>query len=282
MIPAPFEYVRAGSVDDAISALGGDHDDAKILAGGHSLLPLMKLRLAAPTLLVDIGRVEQLRGVRDGGDHLTIGAATTHDEVMNDPLVRDHCGVLADVTAMVGDAQVRHRGTLGGAVAHGDPAGDLPAVLLATEATLVVQGPNGSREVAASDFFVDYLTTALAEDEVLVEVRLPKLDGAWAWHYEKFNRVAQAWALVGSLALVHRSNGSFDDVRVGLTNMGSVPLRASATEQALRGASHEAIADAAGHAADGTSPPSDVSATSDYRAHLAQVLTRRALEAASG
>lgn len=281
MIPASFDYVRAGSLDEAVSALAEHGDDAKVLAGGHSLLPLMKLRLAAPEVLVDVGRLDDLRGVRDDGDHLAIGALTRHVEVIADDLVRRHCGLVADVTATIGDPQVRHRGTIGGAVAHGDAAGDLPAVMLALEATMVAQGPSGSREIAAADFFEDYLETALAADEVLTEVRVPKLDDGWGWDYQKFTRVAQAWAIVGSCALVKRSNGTIEEARVGLTHMGSVPLRASATEQALAGASTDAIADAATQAADGIEPHGDLNATPEFRAHLARVLTRRALEAAT-
>lgn len=282
MIPASFDYVRAGSVDEAVGALTEYGDEAKLLAGGHSLLPLMKLRLAAPEVLVDLGRVDELRGVRDDGDHLVIGAMTTHDAVVKDPLVQEHCGVLAEVTATVGDAQVRHRGTIGGALAHGDAASDVPTVLLTLDGSVVVQGPSGRREIAAADLFTDYLETAIADDEVLVEVRVPKLDGSWGWHYEKFVRVAQAWAIVGSCALVKRSDGSLEQVRVGLTHMGTTPVRASATEAALSGGSSDAIIDAASQAADGTSPPSDLNATPEFREHLARVLTRRALTAAAG
>jgi aerobic carbon-monoxide dehydrogenase medium subunit len=282
VIPATFDYVRAGSIDEAVDALREHGDEAKLLAGGHSLLPLMKLRLATPEVLVDLGRVEALRGVCETDDgRIAIGAMTTHDEVVHDPLIRDHCGVLAEVAALVGDAQVRHRGTIGGALAHGDAAGDLPAALLALDGSVTVQGPDGRREVAAADLFVDYLTTAIGEDEVVVDVRVPKLGDGWGWRYEKFNRVAQAWAIVGSCALVKRSNGSIEDVRVGLTNMATVPLRATATEQALAGGSADAIADAAASAAEGTDPPSDLNADGAYRQHLARVLTRRALEAAT-
>jgi aerobic carbon-monoxide dehydrogenase medium subunit len=282
VIPATFDYVRAGSIDEAVDALREHGDEAKLLAGGHSLLPLMKLRLATPEVLVDLGRVEALRGVCETDDgRIAIGAMTTHDEVVHDPLIRDHCGVLAEVAALVGDAQVRHRGTIGGALAHGDAAGDLPAALLALDGSVTVQGPDGRREVAAADLFVDYLTTAIGEDEVVVDVRVPKLGDGWGWRYEKFTRVAQAWAIVGSCALVKRSNGSIEDVRVGLTNMATVPLRATATEQALAGGSADAIADAAASAAEGTDPPSDLNADGAYRQHLARVLTRRALEAAT-
>jgi aerobic carbon-monoxide dehydrogenase medium subunit len=282
VIPATFDYVRAGSIDEAVDALREHGDEAKLLAGGHSLLPLMKLRLATPEVLVDLGRVEALRGVCETDDgRLAIGAMTTHDEVVHDPLVRDHCGVLAEVVAQVGDAQVRHRGTIGGALAHGDAAGDLPAALLALDGSVTVQGPEGRREIAAADLFVDYLTTAIGEDEVVVDVRVPKLGDGWGWCYEKFTRVAQAWAIVGSCALVKRTDGTFEDVRVGLTNVAMVPLRATATEQALAGGSADAIADAASAAAEGTDPPSDLNADGAYRQHLARVLTRRALEAAA-
>jgi aerobic carbon-monoxide dehydrogenase medium subunit len=283
VIPASFDYVRAGSVEEAIAALVEHGDEAKLLAGGHSLLPLMKLRLATPEVLVDLGRLDALRGVCETDDgRLAIGALTRHQDVMDDPLVREHCGVLADVTAVVGDAQVRHRGTIGGALAHGDAAGDLPAALLALEGSLVVQGPSGKREIAASAFFLDFLTTSLAEDEVVTEVRVPKLDASWSWRYEKFSRVAQAWAIVGVLGMVKRSNGTIEDARVTLTNMGVVPVRAAGVESALAGGSVDAIADAAERAADDTDPPADLNADADFRRHLAKVLTRRALEAAAG
>lgn len=279
MIPAPFAYVRAGTIDEAVSALAEHGDEAKVLAGGHSLLPLMKLRLADPAVIVDLGRVDDLRGVSDDGDALVIGSMTTHHAVVHDELVRRHAPILASATATVGDPQVRHRGTLGGALAHGDAAGDLPAVVVAMEAELVAQGPAGRRSIAAADFFVDYLETALADDEVLVEVRVPKMDG-WVGRYEKFNRVAQAWAIVGSCALVRRENGQIAEARVGLTNMGTTPVRARQVEEALADAS-SGIADAAALAAEGTDPPGDLNAQPDYRRHLARVLTRRALEHAT-
>ncbi len=282
MIPAPFDYIRAGSVDEAVAALVEHGDEAKLLAGGHSLLPLMRLRLAAPEVLVDIGRIDALRGVCEDGDQLVIGAMTTHDAVLKDPLVKEHCGVLATVTKKVGDAQVRHRGTIGGAIAHGDVAGDLPAALLALDGSVTVQGPNGSREIAAADLFTDYLETSIGEDEVLVDVRVPKLVGEWGWHYEKFGRVAQAWAIVGSCAIVKCSNGHIEDARVGLVHMGTTPLRASATEEALRGGSVDGIAEAAERAAEGTAAPSDLNATPAFREHLARVLTKRSLTAAAG
>lgn len=282
MIPALFEYVRAGSVDEAVAALQQYGDEAKVLAGGHSLLPLMKLRLAFPTALVDIGRIDALKGAREEGDRIVVGAATTHAAVMRDPLIQQHVGALAHVTAGVGDPQVRHRGTLGGALAHGDAAGDLPALALALDAELVAQGPNGKRTILASEFFVDYLETTLNPDEVLVEVRFPKLDASWGYNYQKFSRVAQAWAIVGTLAVVRRENGTISDARVGLTHMGTVPIRASATEQVLAGASIDQIEAAAQQADEGTDPPADLNAQPDYRRHLARVLTRRALEHAIG
>jgi carbon-monoxide dehydrogenase medium subunit len=282
VIPAPFVYVRAGSVEEAVAALTEHGEDAKILAGGHSLLPLMKLRLAAPTALVDIGRLEALKGVRDDGDRIVVGAATTHAAVIRDPLIRAHCGVLAHVTAEVGDPQVRNRGTLGGALAHSDAAGDLPACALALDAELLAQGPNGQRTISAADFFVGYLETALAPDEVLVSVSFPKLGAGWSWNYQKFSRVAQAWAIVGALAVVKRANGTIGQARVGLTNMGAVPVRASAVEATLSGQGVDAIAAAAEQADEGTDPPADLNAQPDYRRHLARVLTRRALERAVG
>ncbi|MFP5322260.1 MAG: FAD binding domain-containing protein [Acidimicrobiia bacterium] len=284
MIPAAFDYLAPTSVDDVVSALAEHGDDAKVLAGGHSLLPLMKLRFAVPSVVVDIGRVDELRGVTDAGDHLVIGAGTTHHDVVHDPLVREHCGLLAEATSMVGDAQVRHRGTIGGATAHGDSAGDLPAVMAALGATFVAQGPGGRREIAAGDFFEGYLETALSPDEVLVAVHVPKLDGSWGFAYEKFNRVAQAWAVVGVAALVRRDNGSIAEARIGLTNMDAVPVRASAAEEALAGVdrTEDAIRGACQHAADGTNPPADLSAQPDYRQHLARVLSARAVARAAG
>jgi aerobic carbon-monoxide dehydrogenase medium subunit len=282
MIPAQFDYVRAGSIDEAVAALAQHGDEAKVLAGGQSLIPLLRLRLAYPEVVVDVGRVAEMRGVRDDGDHIVIGAMTTHYDVIRNDLVNAHCGLVVQATKTVADPAVRHRGTFGGALSHADPAGDLPAVVLALDAEFVVAGSGGRRTVAASDFFVDYLQTALSPDEVLVEVRLPKLGDGWGFHYEKFQRVVQAWAIVGVAAAVHRSNGSITEARIGLTNMGSTPLRATATEQALAGADLSAIADAAGHAADGTTPSSDLNAAADYRQHLARVLTRRAVAAAAG
>ncbi len=284
MIPAKFEYVRPSSISDAISALAEGGDDAKVIAGGQSLLPLLRLRLAYPDILVDVGGLDELRGVADNGDHLLIGARTTHYQVVHDPLIAEHCGLLAQAASTVADPAVRHRGTLGGSIAHADPAGDLPAVILALNATIVAAGPGGQREIAASDFFVDYLTTALDPGEVLTGIRVPKLGSDWGYRYEKFHRTAQAWATVGVAALVRRSNGEVAEARVGLTNMGSVPLRAAAVEAALAGAraSSESLRAAAQSAAEGTQPPADLHGAPDYRRHLARVLTGRALEAAAG
>ncbi len=284
MIPAAFEYTRPSSVAEAVAALGEAGDDGKILAGGQSLIPILRLRLADPSTVVDCSRVEEMRGVREDGDALVIGAATTHDEVMRDALVAQHAPILAQATETVADPQVRHRGTFGGALAHADPAGDLGAVALALGCQFVAHGPGGERRIGADEFFLDYLTTALSPDEVLTSIRVPKLGAGWSSHYEKFNRVAQAWSIVAVAALVKRENGSISEARIGLTNMGSTPLRASAVEQALAGAdtSAAAIGAAAEHAAEGTSAPSDLNGQADYREHLARVLTKRAVLAAAG
>jgi carbon-monoxide dehydrogenase medium subunit len=284
VIPAPFAYARPTTVDEALQAVASGGEDVKVLAGGQSLIPVMRLRLAAPETVVDLTRVTELRGVRDDGDAIVIGAMTTHSDVLADPLIRQYAPLVAEATETVADRQVRHRGTFGGALAHADPAGDLPAVALALDAEFVLAGPNGRRTVPASDFFVDYLTTALEEGELLVEVRIPKLEGTWGMHYEKFNRVAQAWSIVAVAAAVRREDGRITEARIGLTNMGPTPLRATATEQALAGAdaTPEAVAAAAEHAAEGTSPSSDLNAQADYRQHLVQVLTRRAVTAAAG
>jgi aerobic carbon-monoxide dehydrogenase medium subunit len=281
MIPAQFDYVRPGSVDEAVAALAEHGDDAKVMAGGQSLIPLLRLRLSYPEVVVDVGRVEEMRGIHDDGDHIVVGAMTTHHDVLHDPLVREHAGLIAQATSTVADPAVRHRGTFGGALSHADPAGDLPAVAVALEAELVVAGTGGRRTVPASEFFVDYLQTALAPEEVLVEVRIPKHTG-WGYRYEKFHRVAQSWAIVGVAAVVRRDNGSIAEARVGLTNMGSTPIRATAVEHALAGAAPDGVAAAAEHAAEGTSPASDLNGKADYRQHLARVLTRRAVTAAAG
>jgi carbon-monoxide dehydrogenase medium subunit len=272
VIPAAFDYVRAGSADEAVALLGQHGDDAKLLAGGHSLLPLMKLRLATPSVLIDVGRVGELSFVRDGGDHIAIGALTRHRDLQVSETLRKEVPVLAHVAGLVGDPQVRHRGTIGGSIAHGDPASDLPAVVLALDGTLVVRGPSGERTIAAAQFFRGFLETALAPDEVLTEIRVPKAPGGWS--YQKFNRRAQDWAIVGVCAV---ANGA---TKVSLVNMGSTPLRAPAVEAAL--ASGASAADAAALAADGTEPPADLNASTEFRAHLARVLVRRALEEAGG
>jgi aerobic carbon-monoxide dehydrogenase medium subunit len=283
MIPAKFDYVRPGSLDEAVRALADGGDDAKIIAGGQSLLPLLRLRLAFPELLVDVGALGELQGVTDAGDALLISARTTHYQLIHDPLIAEHCGLLAQAASTVADPAIRHRGTLGGALVHADAAGDLPAVALALDATLIARGPGGEREIPAAGFFVDYLTTTLRPDEILTGIRVPKL-GGWGFHYEKFHRTAQSWATVGVAALVRRSNGSVAEARIGLTNMGTTPVRAVASEAAATGgeASREALRAAAGRADEGTNPPGDLHGAPDYRRHLARVLTGRALATAAG
>ena len=279
MIPAEFDYVAPDSLEEALQALGGGGEDAKLLAGGHSLLPLMKLRLAAPSLLVDLRRVPGLRGIERSNGTWRIGAMTSHAEVEHSP----DLGILSVAAGTIADPQVRNRGTIGGSLAHGDPASDLPAVMLITEASVSLQGAEGTRSVAASDLFQNYLETAVRPDEVMTEVNVPVLDG-WGFGYEKFNRRSEDWAMVAVSAVVKATDGQCEDVRVGLTNMGSVPLRAGAVEEALRGQSlsAESIAQAAEQAAEGTDPPADLNASAEYKRHLARVLTRRALEHAAG
>ncbi|HEU4423582.1 MAG TPA: xanthine dehydrogenase family protein subunit M [Pilimelia sp.] len=281
MIPAAVDYARPTTLDEAVGALAQGGEDAKVLAGGQSLIPLLRLRMAAPTVLVDLGAIGELRGVREDGDDLLIGAMTTHASVLADPLIARHAPLIAQATATVADRQVRHLGTIGGSLAHADPAGDLPAVAVALDATMEIAGPEGRRGVAAADFFVDYFTTALQPGEVLVAVRVPKREG-WLSHYEKFSRVAQAWALVGVAAMVRRDNGGIAEARVALTNMGATPVRASGVESALAGSAADggAVAAAAAHAAEGTNPTGDLSASAEYRSHLARVLTERAVLAA--
>ena len=282
MIPVSFDYEVAESVDHALELLGRYGDEAKLLAGGHSLLPIMKLRLAAPSVLVDIGRLDDLNYVRDEGDHLAIGAMTRHTDVEHNPILQEHCGLVSYTASLVGDPQVRHRGTIGGSLAHADSASDLPSTLLALDASFVVRGPNGERTVEAVDFFKDYLMSDLAEDEVLTEVRVPKLSSETGWSYKKFNRRAQDWAVVGVAAVVEKSNGSIGSARLGLTSMGSTPVRASAAESALSGADPDSVAEATSTADEGTSPASDIAASAEYRRHLARVLSRRAVEEALG
>ena len=266
MIPASFEYALAGSVEEAIELLG--REDAKVLAGGHSLLPLLKLRFARPSLLVDIGRLDDLRYVREDGDRIAIGALSRHADLALDPVLAQGCGLLARTAGNVGDPQVRHRGTIGGSVAHSDPASDLGTILLTIDADFVARGPDGERTIPAADFFTGPFETALGPQELLTEIRVPKVEGG---RYLKHVRRQQDWATVAAAAA--RVNG---DVHVGLAAMGATPLRARAVEQAIAGGASPA--EAAEHAAEGADPPSDVSASSEYRAHLARVLTRQALE----
>jgi carbon-monoxide dehydrogenase medium subunit len=283
VIPAAFDYVAPTTVDDAVRALSEAGEDAKVIAGGQSLLPVLRMRLAAPSKLIDLGKIAELRGVREDGGHLVIGAMTTHYDVQRDPLIAEHAALLSLTTDSVADPQVRHRGTFGGSLAHADPAGDLPAPVLALDAEMVVRGMDGTRTIPAAEFFTDFFTTALRPGEILVEVRVPKTTG-WSAHYEKFNRVAQAWSIVAVAAAVRVDGGAIAEARVALTNMGSTPVRATSVEQALVGqqATASAIRDAAQHAAEGTSPPSNADADAEYRKHLARVLTSRAVSAAVG
>jgi aerobic carbon-monoxide dehydrogenase medium subunit len=277
MIPAPFEYEVAESVEHAIELLG-TAEDPKLLAGGHSLLPLMKFRLARPATLIDLGRVEGLAGVGNGsGAQLRIGALTRHHDVATNPLVQEHCPILAYAASLVGDSQVRYRGTIGGSLAHGDPASDLPTIALTLDAQLVARGPNGERVIDAADFFRGFYETALEQNEVLTEVRIPKT-GTARWSYVKFRQRALDWATVGVAAVVEPENGGIKSARIGLTNMGQKPLRATAVEQAYA----SGAADAAAHADEGTDPPGDTFATAEFRRHLARVLTARAVEEALG
>jgi len=283
VIPAAFDYVAPTTVDDAVRALAEAGEDAKVLAGGQSLLPVLRMRLAAPTKLVDLNKVGELRGVREDGDSLVIGAMTTHYDVLRDALVAEHAALLAQATGTVADPQIRHRGTFGGSLAHADPAADLPAAALAMDAEMVVSGMDGRRTIPAAEFFVDFFTTALRPGEILCEVRVPKRTG-WLAHYEKFNRVAQAWPIVAVAATVRVEGGTIAEARVGLANMGVTPIRATGVEQALVGqpATAETIKAAAEHAAEGTSPATDGNADAEYRQHLARVLTGRAVSAAVG
>ncbi len=283
MIPAAFDYHAPTSVEDAVRLLGEAGDDVKVLAGGQSLMPVLRMRLAAPEVIVDLGKIEALRGVREDGDALVIGAMTKHHEVIESSLVQEHARVISEATATVADPQVRHLGTFGGSLAHADPAGDMPAVVLSLGAEMVAAGPNGQRTIAAADFFEDLFTTALGDDEILVEVRVPKHTG-WGGHYEKFTRVAQQWSIVAVAATVRVENGTIAEARVGLTNMGSGPVRATAVEQALAGtpANADSVRAAVAAVAEGTNPPSDINGDADYRRHLATVLAGRAVLAAAG
>jgi len=279
VIPPEFDYAAPDSLDEAIQLLGQAGDDAKLLAGGHSLLPLMKLRFAAPSMLIDLRKIDGLKGIQSGnGDGTRIGALTTHAMVQESDL-----GLPAAAAKQIADQQVRNRGTIGGSLAHGDPASDWPAVLLAMDGSVTARGANGERSIAAAELFQDYLTTALADDEVITDVRLPSMDG-YGHAYLKFARRAEDWAMVGVAALVRVQDGSFADVRIGLTHMGTTPLRATQVEQALAGQPVEAsrISAAAEAAAEGTDPPGDLNATPHYKRHLARVLVRRAVEQAAG
>ena len=279
MIPADFEYAAPDTLTEALGLLAEGGEDAKPLAGGHSLIPLMKLRFAAPSLLVDLRRLPGLVGVARTNGEFAIGAMTPHATLEHSP----ELGLLARAAGTIADPQVRHRGTIGGSLVHGDPASDLPAVLLAAEGSLIVCGPDGERTIAAADMFQDYMTTAVADGEIVTEIRVPALDG-WGFGYQKFNRRAEDWAMVAVSALVLVRDGVCEDVRIGLTNMGSTPLRASAVEEALRGQPLDAdrIASAAEQADEGTSPAGDLNATAEYKRHLARVLCRRALQEAAG
>ena len=283
MIPSKFDYVKPASVADAVAALQQGGEDAKIIAGGQSLLPVLRLRLAAPSLLVDLAGIPELRGIREEGDRVVVGAMTSYYDVLKDESVQQHVTLLAQATETVADGQVRHRGTLGGALAHADPAGDLGAVALALDAEMVIAGAAGTRTVPASEFFVDYFTTAIGEGEILTEIRFPKYTG-WGSHYEKFNRTAQAWSMVAIAAAIRTEGGSIAEARVGLANMGTTPIRATGVEQALVGqpATADAVRAAAERVTEGTAAPSDADAASDYREHLAKVLTGRAVLAAAG
>jgi carbon-monoxide dehydrogenase medium subunit len=279
VIPQGFEYEAPESLEEAIRLYGEGGEDVKLLAGGHSLVPLMKERLAAPEKLIDLRRVPGLVGIERENGSFRIGAMTPHRRLEFSP----ELGVLAEAAGTIADPQVRHKGTIGGSLAHADPASDLPAVLMALEATYTAQGRGGQRQIAAADLALDYLTTSLADDEVLTEVRIPALEG-YGFGYEKFNRRAEDWAMVAASVVMKVTDGTCEDVRVGLTHMSGLPMRATAVEEALRGQPVDAdrIAAAAEHAAEGTDPPGDLNATPEYKSHLARVLTRRALRRASG
>jgi aerobic carbon-monoxide dehydrogenase medium subunit len=287
VIPAQFDYLAPSTLEEALAALAEHGDDAKIIAGGQSLLPVLRMRLNAPELVIDLGKIEALRGVRDDGDAIVIGAMTRHIDVLNDPLVKENAFVITKAVEQLADPQVRHRGTFGGALAHADPAGDLGAPCLALDAQFVIAGSGGERTVEAVDFFFDLFATAIEEGEILTEVRIPKRAG-WGAHYEKFVRVAHQWPIVAVAAAVkvaHTDAGAtISEARVGLTNMGSTPLRARSVEQALIGQppTDAAVRHAAASAAEGTNPPSDLNGDADYRRHLVTVLTRRAVLAAAG
>ena len=283
MIPAQFDYVAPATVEEALSALAEAGDEAKVLAGGQSLLPVLRMRLNAPSMVIDLSKIESLRGVRDEGGDLAIGAMTTYQTLLDDASVREHLLLLTKATETIADPQIRHRGTFGGALAHADPAGDLGAAALALDASFVVTGSSGSRTVPAADFFSGLFETAIGEDELLTEIRFPKHTG-WGAHYEKFVRVSHQWSIVAVAATVKADGGTIQEARIGLTNMGDRPLRATGVEQALVGqpATEDAVRAAAETAAEGTNPPSDLNGDADYRRSIVPVLTRRAVLAAAG
>lgn len=283
MIPAPFDYLAPSTVEEALAALAEHGDDAKLIAGGQSLLPVLRMRLNTPEVVVDLGRIDSLRGIREEGDQLVVGAMTTHHEVRTSELVQQHAAVLARATDQLADAQIRHRGTLGGALAHADPAGDQGATVLSLGAELEVTGPGGTRTVPADQFFLGLFETALGDDEILTAIRIPKHTG-WGGHYEKFVRVVHQWPIVAVAASVRVEDGTIAEARIGLTNMGSTYLRARGVEEALVGrpATPDGVRAAAARAVEGTDPPSDLNGDADYRRHLATVLTRRAVLAAAG
>ena len=278
MIPASFEYEVAGSLEEAVELLGS-REDAKLLAGGHSLIPLLKLRFTRPSLLVDIGRIDELSYVRNTGEWLAIGALTRHKAIRDDPLVQEHCPIVSHTAGLIGDPQVRHRGTIGGSLAHCDPASDLPAVMLALGSEFVITGPDGERTVEATEFFHGVFDSAIGPQEMLTEIRVPKLGNWTGWSYLKYNRRAQDWATVGVAALVRQGNGSdkIDDARIALTNMGATPLRAAAVEKALVAGED----DPAAYMAVGADPPTDTAASAEFRSHLARVIGKRAIEEAT-
>lgn len=283
MIPTQFDYVAPGSVDEALAALAQHGDEAKVLAGGQSLLPVLRMRLNAPEVVIDLNKITSLREIRDEGDSILVGAMATYQSILDDAGIKGSLRLLHQAISEVADPQIRHRGTLGGALVHADPAGDCGAPTLALEADLVIQGPSGERTVPATEFFEDLFTTAVGEDELLTGIRFRKDEG-WGTHYEKFVRVAHQWPIVSVAAAVKVDGGTISEARIGLVNMGSTPLRASATEQALVGAQATAdgVAEACALAAEGTNPPSDLNGDADYRRHLATVLTKRAVLKAAG
>lgn len=283
MIPAQFDYAAPTSVDEALNLLAEHGDDAKVLAGGQSLLPVLRMRLNAPGIVVDISGIDELKGITDEGDAVRIGAGTTYQDLLDSALVREHLTLLHQAVSEIADPQIRHRGTLCGALAHADPAGDAGAPVLALEGQMVIRGPEGERTVPAEEFFVDLFETAVQDGELLTAVVIPKHTG-WGSHYEKFVRVSHQWAIVGVAVALRSEGGAIAQARVGLTNMGSTPLRARSVEEALVGreATEEAIAEVCSQVGEGTDPPSDLNGQADYRRHVAGVLTRRAVLAAAG